>query len=604
MQINLAEKVLQRIFPFLEWWPEVNKTTLRADLIAGLTGAVIVLPQGVAFATIAGMPPIYGLYTAMITPIVAALFGSSRHLVSGPTTAISLVVFAALTQLGAEPGTDDFISKALTITLLAGIFQLVLGLGRMGTLINFVSHVVVVGFTVGAALLIMQSQLKHLLDLPVPGGSSFVETLKTLALNIHHTNLFALGVGIFTLVLAIISKKFFPKIPNLMVALVGGSLLAYLLAQLFGSEHVALKMVGEVKGRLPRPSLPDLSFDSIVQLSQSAFAIALLGLIEAVAIARSIAGKSQQQVDGNQEFIGQGLSNIVGSFFSCYAGSGSFTRSGINYEAGARTPLAAVFAAVMLMVIVLVVAPLIAYLPIPAMAAVILMVAYNLIDFRFAKTVFRSSRRQSIVMVITFVATLVADLEMSVIIGVMFSLIFYLQKASTPNVAVMAPDPADANRRFTYLLRKQLPECPQMKTLRIDGSIFFGSVNHISNEIRELVDEKAPEVNTLLIVAQGINFIDVAGSEWCLQEAKRWEQKGGGLYFTGLKLIAQETLIRGGFREEIGEDHFFVSKEQALRTIVPKLQDAICANCTKRIFQECAFRPNHHQQEQSTEIVV
>ncbi|MCU0347100.1 MAG: SulP family inorganic anion transporter [Saprospiraceae bacterium] len=595
MQINLAEKVLQRIFPFLEWWPEVNKGTLKADLVAGLTGAVIVLPQGVAFATIAGLPPIYGLYTAMITPIVAALFGSSRHLVSGPTTAISLVVFAALTQLGAEPGTDDFIAKALTITLLAGIFQFLLGVGRMGTLINFVSHVVVVGFTAGAALLIMQSQLKHLLDLPVAGGSTFVKTLKTLALNIHHTNFFALGVGLFTLLLAIFSKKYLPKIPNLMVALVGGSLLAWGLAQVFGSEQVALKMVGEVKGRLPRPSLPDLGFDSLTQLAQSAFAIALLGLIEAVAIARSIAVKSQQQIDGNQEFIGQGLSNIVGSFFSCYAGSGSFTRSGINYEAGARTPLAAVFAALMLVVIVLLVAPLIAYLPIAAMAGVIMMVGYNLIDFKFARTVMRSSRRQSMVMLITFVATLVADLEMSVIIGVMFSLIFYLQKASTPNVAVMAPDPDDANRRFTYLLRKQLPECPQMKTLRLDGSIFFGSVNHISSEIRELVDEASPDVHSLLIVAQGINFIDVAGSEWLLHEAKRWEQKGGGLYFTGLKLNAQETLIRGGFRAEIGEEHFFVSKEEALRVLVPMMLDDVCANCRFRIFNECAGKPNLNQ---------
>jgi SulP family sulfate permease len=604
VQINLTDKVLQRIFPFLEWWPEVNKKTVKSDLLAGLTGAVIVLPQGVAFATIAGMPPIYGLYTAMITPIVAALFGSSRHLVSGPTTAISLVVFAALTHLGAEPGTDDYISKALTITLLAGVFQFALGVGRMGTLINFVSHVVVVGFTAGAALLIMQSQLKHLLDLPVPVGSSFVDTLKTLILNIHHTNFFALGVGLFTLLLAIFSKQFFPRIPNLMVALVGGSLLAWGLVQVFGSEQVALKMVGEMKGRLPRPSMPDLSFASLTQLAQSAFAIALLGLIEAVAIARSIASKSQQQIDGNQEFIGQGLSNIVGSFFSCYAGSGSFTRSGINYEAGARTPLAAVFAAILLTVVVLVVAPLIAYLPISAMAGVILMVAYNLIDFKFAKTVMRSSKRQSIVMVITFIATLVADLEMAVILGVMFSLIFFLQKASTPNVAVMAPDPNDSNRRFTYLLRKSLPECPQVKFLRIDGSIFFGSVNHVSTEIRELVDEQAPEVHTLVIVAQGINFIDVAGSEWCLQEAKRWKQKGGGLYFTGLKLIAQETLIRGGFRAEIGEDHFFVSKELALKALVPKLKDEICANCTKRIFQECVNKPCLVDDRQSTGVVV
>jgi SulP family sulfate permease len=211
----------------------------------------------------------------------------------------------------------------------------------MGTLINFVSHVVVVGFTAGAALLIMESQLKHFLGLSVPSGKSFVHTLEAIALNLHHTNLYALGVGLFTLLLALVSKKLLPKIPNLLVGLVGGSLLAFVL----GGEAVGLKLLGEVPGRLPSLSVPDLSFESLTVLAQSAFAIALLGLIEAVAIARSIATKTHQQIDGNQEFIGQGLSNIVGSFFSCFAGSGSFTRSGLNYEAGAKTPMAAVFAA-------------------------------------------------------------------------------------------------------------------------------------------------------------------------------------------------------------------------------------------------------------------
>ncbi|MBK9016885.1 MAG: SulP family inorganic anion transporter [Saprospiraceae bacterium] len=587
MQTEIAEKLLHRIFPFLNWWPEVNRSTLRADLIAGMTGAVIVLPQGVAFAMIAGMPPIYGLYTAMVIPIVAALFGSSKHVVSGPNTAISLVVFAAISQLGVEPGSEDFIAKALTITLMAGIIQLALGIGRMGTLINFVSHVVLVGFTSGAAILIVESQIKHFLGLEIPSGKSFIATLEAIGINLHLTNFYSLAVGIFTLFLAILSKKIMPKVPNLLIAIVGGSLLAFAL----GGEAVGIKMVGHVSGGLPHFSMPDFSFHALTELSQSAFAIALLGLIQTVAIARSISAKSGQVLDNNQEFIGQGLSNIIGSFFASYAGAGSFTRSALNYESGAKTALSAVFASLFLMGIVLLIAPLIAYMPIPAMAAVILMVAYNLIDFEFAKTVTRSSKRQTIVMAITFVATLVADLENAVFIGVIFSLIFYLQRSSTPNVAVMAPDPEDPKRRFIYLERKLLPECPQMKILRIDGSIFFGSVMHIAAEIRELVDDEASDVKNLLIIARGINFIDVAGSEWCVIEAHRWKQKGGGLYFAGLKLNAQDTLIRGGFRAEIGEDHFFVSKEEALTHIVPQLNGDICATCTKRIFKECAGMP-------------
>ncbi len=586
MQKFFNSVLLSNVFPFLHWWPEVNKQTVKADLFAGLTGAVIVLPQGVAFAMIAGLPPIYGLYTAMITPIIAALFGSSKHLVSGPTTAISLVVFAAVSKM-ATPGTEDFIAKALTITLLAGIFQFALGLARMGTLINFVSHVVVVGFTAGASLLIMKSQLKHLLGLTIPSGRPFFETLQAVFENIGQTNLWALGIGIFTLAIALLSQRFFPKIPNLLVALTLGSILAFFI----GGEKVGLQLVGAVPGRLPSFSLPDFSFQSVSVLSQSAFAIALLGLIEAVAIGRSIGTKTHQQIDGNQEFIGQGLSNMIGSFFSCYAGSGSFTRSGVNYEAGAKTPLAAVFAALLLMILVLLIAPLIAYIPIAAMAGIILLVAYNLIDFHFLKTVMKASKRQTVVMLITFVSTLIVDLEYAVYLGVIFSLIFYLQRTSTPHVATMAPDKEDHSRRFRFIERKPLPECPQLKMLRFDGSIFFGSVFHIASEIRRLSEEEGHHVKHLLILAKGINFIDVAGAEWLVQESERWKENGGGVYFAGLKMIAQDSLIRGGYKAQIGEENFFNTKQEALNVLLDKMDKEVCAACTARIFLECENLP-------------
>lgn len=586
MQISLRSYLLYRVFPFLRWWPEVNRNTTRADLYAGLTGAVIVLPQGIAFATIAGLPPVYGLYTAMVTPVIAALWGSSKHLVSGPTTAISLVIFATVSKL-APPGTPGFIEAALAITLLAGIFQLALGIGRMGTLINFVSHVVVVGFTAGAAILIMFSQLKHLLGLSLQSVPSLMESVKAIVENAGQINIYALGTGLFALLSAILSKRFFPRVPNLLVALVLSSLLAFA----FGGEKVGLRLVGEVQGAFPPLHLPKLSFSSFSIMAQSAFAIALLGLIEAVAIARSIAAQSQQEIDNNQEFIGQGLSNIVGSFFSCYAGTGSFTRSGVNYMAGAKTPLAAIFAAVLLLLIVLFVAPLIKFLPLAGMAGVIMVVAYNLIDFRFMKTVLKASKRQATVMVITLFATLFLELEYAVFIGVIFSLIFYLQRTSSPNVAVIAPDPDAPNRRFTYLERKHLEQCPQLKMLRIDDSIYFGSIAHISSQIKRLTDEEDPQVTHLLLMCKGVNFIDVAGSEWCVQEARRWEQKGGGLFFSGLKIIAQDVLIKGGFKKEIGEDHFFLTKEEAIPHIYALLNRDICATCDKRIFLECGPKP-------------
>ncbi len=586
MQISLRSYLLYRIFPFLRWWPDVNRGTLRADLVAGLTGSIIVLPQGIAFASIAGLPPVYGLYTAMVTPVIAALWGSSKHLVSGPTTAISLVIFATVGKL-ASPGTQGYIEAALAITFLAGVFQLALGIGRMGTLINFVSHVVVVGFTAGAALLIMLSQLKHLLGLSIPSAPSLAENLQSIVDHAAQINYYAVGIGLFTLLTAVVAKKYFPRIPNLLVALTAGSALAIVL----GGENVGLRFVGEVHGALPPLHVPKISIHNFSTLAQSAFAIALLGLIEAVAIARSIATQSQQEIDNNQEFIGQGLSNIVGSFFSCYAGTGSFTRSGVNYAAGAKTPLAAIFAAFLLMLIVLFVAPLIQFLPIAGMAGVIMVVGYNLIDFRFMKTVLKASKRQGTVMIITFFSTLFLELEYAVFIGVLFSLIFYLQRTSRPNVAVIAPDPDAPNRRFTYLKRKHLEQCPQLKMLRIDDSIYFGSIAHISSEIKRLTDVEDPQVTHLLLMCKGVNFIDVAGSEWCVHEARRWKQKGGGLFFSGLKIIAQDVLIKGGFKKEIGEHHFFPNKEEAIPYVYALLNKDICAGCDKRIFLECGPKP-------------
>ena len=325
---------LQSIFPFLIWFKQVTRQTIKADLLAGLTGAVIVLPQGVAFATIAGLPPEYGLYTAMVTPIVAAIFGSSFHLVSGPTTAISIVVFSAVSH-HAVPGTPEFLSLALTLTFLAGVYQLAFGLARLGTLVNFVSHTVVIGFTAGAAILIATSQVKHITGINIAKGESFLHTWISLFSGIGQTNLYLLAIALITLVVAITAKKIMPKAPNLLIGMVAGSLVALYLKG-FTTE---IKLVGEIPAHLPPLSLPDFSLTTIKMLAPEAFAVALLGLIEAVSISRAIATKSSQRINSNQEFIGQGLSNVAGSFLSSYAGSGSFTRSGINYEAGAKTPM-------------------------------------------------------------------------------------------------------------------------------------------------------------------------------------------------------------------------------------------------------------------------
>jgi len=575
----MKAKNLEVVFPFLKWWPLVNGRTLKADLIAGITGAVIVLPQGVAFAMIAGLPPIFGLYSAMVVTIVAALFGSSRHLVSGPTTPISLVVFSAISQQ-AVPGTPEFIDLVLVLTFLAGVFQLAFGLARLGRLVNFVSHTVVVGFTAGAALLIATSQLKHALGLSLATVSSFSQNWLKLLGNLGDTNLYALGIALFTLVTALVIKRISPRLPYMLIAMVGGSVLCLLL----GGSDGGVVLVGEMPAQLPSFSWPPLDFRTMQNLVPNAFAVALLGLIEAVAIGRSIATKTHQRIDGNQEFIGQGLSNIVGSFFSCYAGSGSFTRSGVNHQIGAQTPLSAIFSALLLMGIVLFVAPLTAYLPIPAMAGIILLVSYNLIDFRHIRAILVASRRETTVMIMTFLATLLLHLEFAIYIGVVFSLMFFLDRTSKPKVTSVAPDPQHLRRKFVNTERKELDSCPQLELVRIDGSIFFGAADHVRDEVDKITGQGA---NNVLLIGGDINLIDVTGAEMLVQLSDRLKETGGHLYLCNLKKGVADFLNKGGYTGHIGAESFFADKSAAISGIYPQLDTSVCDSCEFRIFDEC-----------------
>ena len=573
---------LAKIFPFIVWFRLTTLETIKADFFAGLTGAIIVLPQSVAFATIAGMPPEYGLYTAMVVPIIAALFGSSFHLVSGPTTAISIVVFAAVSKY-AEPGTQEFVSLALTLTFLAGVYQLVFGLAKFGLLINFVSHNVVIGFTAGAALLIASSQIPYIVGIDIARGEDFIHTWFDIYWGVGEFNIYLLIVGLGTLMSAILVKILRPKYPNLLIGMLVGGVLAFYLSGLTDT----IKTVGAMPAYFPPLSTPDFSLNSLKELAPEAFAIALLGLIEASSIGRSIATKSNQRIDANQEFVGQGASNIVGSFLSSYASSGSFTRSGVNFEAGARTPLSAILAALFLMVIVLLVAPLIAYLPLAAMAGIILLVAYNLVDFKNIRKTFKYSKSESVIFTATFLATLLFELEFAIYLGVLLSLMLFIAKTSTPDVHTLAfaTPPGEGDRRLQSIRKAPLVQCPQLKIIRIDMSIYFGSINHIQKQLSRIVDNQ--RIYHILIVASGVNFIDLAGIEALLNENKRLKAQNGSLYFVAVKSTAFEFMEKVNFVNEIGRDNFFDTKSDAIKVLYERLDKSKCEKCQALVFNEC-----------------
>jgi len=577
----------------------VNRGNLRADAIAGLVGAIVVLPQGVAFATLAGLPPQYGLYAAMVPAVIAALFGSSWHLVSGPTNVISIFVFASMSPL-AEPGSAEYIRLVLTLTFLTGILQLAMGLARMGALVNFISHTVVVSFTAGAACLIFAAQIQNFFGVDIPRGASFTDTWGHFFTQITGINPYVTAVGAVTLLAGVLCRKYFPKFPYMIAAMLIGSLFAVALNAFFGHDITHITTVGALPGSLPELSRPDLSADSIRKTLPVALAVTILALTEAVSIARAVGVKSGQRIDGNQEFIGQGLSNVFGSFFSAYAASGSFNRSGLNYESGAKTPLAAVFSALALIAILLLVAPLAQYLPLAVMAAILFMVAYGLIDVHYVKAVFKTSRQEIAVMLITFFSALFADLEFAIYAGVFLSLMLYLTRTSRPLILDAKPDPTEDSYHFSA--DTGLPDCPQLKIMRINGSIFFGAVDHVRRSLEE-VDELNHRQKHVLIVASGINFIDMPGAEMLVQEARRRRMLGGGLYFYRVKDEVQKLLAQGGYMASLGQENFFPVKTRPVSHIYPKLDSGICRHCQVRIFRECHERLPDGEPRQVTSAI-
>lgn len=574
---------LRRFFPFMAWLPGVNRQDVKGDFIAGLTGAIVVLPQGVAFAYIAGMPPEYGLYAGIVPAIIAALFGSSRHLVSGPTTAASIVLLSTL-SVYAIPRTPDYVSLALTLTFMVGVFELVLGLARMGVLVNFISHSVIVGFTAGAAILIGAKQLPNFFGITIPRGGHLHDILYNVAMQISNVNAYVLLVAMLTLISGVVSKKYWPKIPYMITAIMTGSLVSTILNAWLGQNVTGIATVGALPASLPPLSAPSLTLENIKNLAPAALAVSLFALTEAVSIGRSLASRGGYRINGNQEFIGQGLSNIAGAFFSGYVATGSFNRSGVNFQAGARTPLAAVFAAVLLGAVILVVAPLAAYLPNAAMAGVLFLVAYGLIDSHEIRHILKSSRRETGVLAVTFLSALFLELEFSIFAGVLLSLVLYLERVSKPRIVSRVPDSSLPNRAFTS--ERNLPGCPQLHIVRIDGSVFFGSVNHIETYF-DWLRNKFPGKTHLAIEAGAINFVDLQGGELLLKEARYRKAVGGDLYLINVKEGLWNSLDKCGYLDATGARNIFQSKTAAIRAIHQKLDKSICATCKHRIFNEC-----------------
>ena len=577
---------------FGPWVKRVNKLTLRADAIAGVLGALLVLPQGIAFASLAGLPPEYGLYTAIVPCVIAALFGSSWHVVSGPTNANSLAVFATLAPLAAV-GSPHYIQLALAVTVLVGMMQWLIGALRLGSVANFISPSALRGFMSGAAALIALHSLSDLFGLAAPEKHGTGALLLNLADRVHATNLAALMVGGSTLVVVLLLRRVAPRLPVMLIGLAAGTALAMVLNSTTPwPDWGAVAVVGKIPAIWPRFHWPAVAFQSLPDLLSIAFPLTIVALGQSISIAKAVAARSGQAIDANREFRGQGLSNIVGGIFSSYLSCGSLNRSLPNLEAGARTPLAAVLASIWLLLLLAFTSKLLALIPLPAIAALLLVVAWSLFDIPGWRTLFRDCRADFAIAAVTAVATVTIRLEMAILLGTILSLVTYLHRTSRPYMRVMGFDHTEHERPFVARadVPAPLPECPQLKMIRMEGEVYFGAVQHVVDNLRELrATPDAPK--HLLVMAKSMNFIDLPAAELWRDELRVRRAEGGDLYFHRPRPPVLELWDHVGYTRELGRDHIFATKRIAIATIFAKLDRGTCARCTARVFEECTSLP-------------
>ncbi len=589
---------------FGSWVRELSARTLRADAMAGLLGAVLVLPQGIAFATLAGLPPEYGLYTAIVPCIIAALFGSSWHVMSGPTNANSLALFAMLSPL-TTAFSPAYIQMALVVTVMVGVMQWLIGTLRLGTLANFISPAALFGFTSGAAVLIAVYALPDLLGIGSAGEHGAGALLLHVAKQWAGAQPSALAVAAVTIVVALVLRRWRPHWPYMLVGLVSATMFAWVAGQTDAFTFPSLRLVGAIAVPWPRFSVPQISWASVSELFGLAFVLTIVALGQSISIAKAVAARSGQRIDANREFRGQGLSNIVGGFFSSYVSCGSMNRSMPNLQAGARTPLASVFSALLLLALVAVSAPLLAQIPMAALAALLLVVAISLLDIPRWRQLLRLSRTEFFVALATMLATVTIRLEIAILLGTLLSLMSFLYRTSHPAMRTMGFDSTSADRQFVVLddvpsaaaltpAAKRgvplLPECPQLKLLRMEGEVYFGATQHVADTLHALRHVPHPQKH-LLVMGKSMNFIDLAGAELWEDELKARRAMGGDLYFHRPRPEVINLWKTTGFTRVLGPEHQFLDKRTAIATIFHKLDAGICRHCMARVFWECQSVP-------------
>lgn len=582
-------KLLSGVFRFVPFIKTVKNYSLKrfqADIISALTVAIVALPQSMAYAIIAGVHPKYGLYAATIPTIISSLFGSSRHLIAGPTNAISMVVSSTMAT-AVIAGTiaqglpeEQKVALVFLLAFLVGVIQLMMGFLRLGKLINFVSHSVVIGFTAGAGILIAFNQIKNFIGVNIGSHTHFYEKMYHTFLHVGETNIPSALLGVFTISFILLVKKFYPKLPGALLSMVFSAILV----AVFGLGERGVKLVGEIPQTLPPISSFPLDPAVVTALLSSALAIAILGIVEALSIAKSISSSSGQRIDGNQEFIGQGLSNISSAFFSSIPGSGSFTRSAVNFKSGASSRLSGVYSGVIILIVILVAAPLAKFIPIPSLAGILMVIAYSMIDKKSFVLALKTGTTDRAVLLATMASTLILHLEMAIYVGVILSIALFLRKVSTPSVVRVLP--GGKNKKLKEVV-DGTSICPQMSIFQIEGSLFFGAIEKLEEKLRDL---KHLRDDIIIIRMKQVDLIDATGIHALEKLLKERKENGVNVIFSGVKPGVKRTFEKSGILRKIGEGNVVDSTEQAIKLVCGKYvnKDICKKECKKEIFQECS----------------
>jgi SulP family sulfate permease len=581
MKVNqYSGRRLDRFLPFLTWIGESSKPEImRADLVAGITVALVLVPQSMAYAQLAGLPPYYGLYASFLPGIIAALFGSSRQLATGPVAVVSLMTASALEPIaGTNP--ELYIAYAIMLALMVGIFQVALGLLRLGVLVNFLSHPVVVGFTNAAAIIIGTSQLGKLFGVSVEKAEHTYETVfNTIVAAMHGTHIETLLMAILALAIMIILRRYLPKVPNVLTAVVITALLSWRL----GFEATGGSVVGAIPAGLPPIALPSIDFRIMAQLLSVTVAIAVIGFMEAISIAKAMATRTRQRLDANQELVGQGLANITSSFSGGYAVSGSFSRSAVNMSAGARTGFSAVVTGLVVGIALIALTPLLYHLPQATLAAVIIMAVINLVRVDPIRHAWKVQRHDAVVAVVTFLLTIMwaPHLDKGIMVGVISSLGLFLYRTMAPRVAVLSRDP-DGTLRDAEV--RKLQTCRNITLIRFDGPLYFANTGYFEDKIMERVALK-PELKFVIIDAEGINEIDATGEEMLHNLIVRLKEAGVELIIARAKKQLWDVFERTKLIEQLGRDHMFALRTQAFNYAWGRLGDNHAETCPLRVPQ-------------------